>query len=215
MNNDFAAYIEPTATWGKASTANRGLTADGDEVAANARKTAAQKNAVLEQMLGLIAQLAPSLLRNKIIKKSTSLTWVWQRIRQHYGFRQSEVNFLSIHKIRRVEGERYETLYQRLMAHVEDNLLTTDSGIQYDGVAIAQDEEMSPSCERLIVYLWLVLVYERLPAYVSRVYAHDLQTRSLKDIQPQICHEEHIVQGQGFILKCSLNFQTGRGDLRL
>ena len=53
LNNDFAAYIEPASTWGKASTANRGLTSDGDDVAENVRKTAAQKNAVLKQMLGL------------------------------------------------------------------------------------------------------------------------------------------------------------------
>ena len=103
LNNDFATYIEPTFTWRKASSPNRGLTPDATE-AVNA-KTAAQKNAVLEQMLGLIAQFAPSLLRNDIVKKSTSLKWIWQRIRQHYSFRQSEVNFLNIHKIMLVDGE--------------------------------------------------------------------------------------------------------------
>ena len=185
LNNEFAAYIDPASTWSKASVANRGLVSDANTVQ-NA-KTAAQKNAVLEQMLGLVAQFAPSLLRNDIIKKSTSLGWIWQRIRQHYGFRQSEVNFLSIYKIKRTEGERYETLYQRLVAHVEDNLLTPTSGIVHDGAAVTAIEDMSPSCERLLVYLWLVLIDERLPAYVSRVYAHDLQAKSLKDVQPQIC----------------------------
>ena len=185
LNNDFAPYIEPAFTWTKSSTPNRGLTSDGTDVANG--KTAAQKNAVLEHMLGIIAQFSPSLIRNDIISRSTSLPWIWQRIRQHFGFRQSEVNFLSIYKIKRVEGERYETLYRRLVAHVEDNLLTTDSGIVHDGAAITQNEEMSPSCERILVYLWLALVDDRLPAYVSRIYAHDLQARSLKDVQPQIC----------------------------
>ena len=92
-----------------------------------------------------------------------------------------------VYKIRRVEGERYETLYQRLVAHVEHNLLSIGSPIVHDGAAVIQNEEMSPSCERLLVYLWLVLIDERLPAYVSRVYGHDLQSRSLKDVQPQIC----------------------------
>ena len=36
------------------------------------------------------------------------------------------------------------------------------------------------------VYLWLVLIDERLPNYISRVYAHDLQKVTLKDLQPQI-----------------------------
>ena len=187
LNNEFATYIDQAFTWSKASTANRGLTSDGNDIEAAVRKTAAQKNAVLEHMLGMIAQFSPSLIRNEILNRSTSLVWIWQRIRRHYGFRQSEVNFLSIYKIKRVEGERYETLYQRLIAHVDDNLLTTGSGIEHDGAAITANEEMSPSCERLLVYLWLVLIDDRLPAYVSRVYAHDLQSRSLKDVQPQIC----------------------------
>ena len=33
----------------------------------------------------------------------------------------------------------------------------------------------------------LTLIDTRLLAYVARVYAHDLQTKSLKDIQPQLC----------------------------
>ena len=70
---------------------------------------------------------------------------------------------------------------------MEDNLLTTGSGIVHDGAAVTQNEEMSPSCERLIVYLWLNLIDKRLPAYVSRIYAHDLQSKSLKDVQPHIC----------------------------
>ena len=138
-------------------------------------------------MLGLISQFAPSLLRSDINKRSTSLPWIWKRIRKHYSFCQSEVNFLKISSIKRQEGERYETLFQRIIAHLEDNLLTVDSGLLHDGAPVEQNEEMSPTTERLAVYLWLNLIDERLLAYVSRVYAHDLQTRSLKDIQPQIC----------------------------
>ena len=45
---------------------------------------------------------------------------------------------------------------------------------------------MSPTTERLAVYLWLQLIDERLPSYVARVYAHDLTSKSLKDIQPHL-----------------------------
>ena len=187
LNNEFARFIDPTATWSKQSVANRGLANDGNDIPQDDRKTAAQKNIVLERMLGLIAQFAPSLLRSDIIKRSTSLNWIWQRIRKHYSFCQSEVNFLKLSEIRQEAGERYETLFQRIMAHLEDNLLTVDSGLLYDGAALTEDEEMSPTTERLAVYLWLSLIDQRLPSYVARVYAHDLQTKSLKDIQPQIC----------------------------
>ena len=71
-NNEFARFIEPSFTWRKASIANRGLTDDVDPVPENIRKTALQKNTVLEQMLGIIAQFVPSLLRNAIINQSTN-----------------------------------------------------------------------------------------------------------------------------------------------
>ena len=184
--NSYSQFIEPTFTWQKSSTLNRGLVSDADTVDANERKTAVQKNAILEQMLGLIAQYTPALLRNDVIKKSTSLSWIWNRVRQHYGFQQSEVHFLNIHKIKPVTGERPETLYQRLVSHVYDNLLTANCNVTYDGQRVTADEELSATGERLIVYMWLDLIDPRLPAYIGRVYAHDLQTKSLKDIQPQI-----------------------------
>ena len=57
---------------------------------------------------------------------------------------------------------------------------------EYQSILSAtSDKEMSPTT-RLAVYLWLTLIDERLPAYVSRVYAHNLQSQTLKDIQPQL-----------------------------
>ena len=187
LNNEFSLFIEDSFTWSVQSVANRGLTDDGEDVAAAQRKTAAQKKLQLERMLGLIAQFSPSLLRSDIIKKSTGLNWIWDRIRRYYSFSQSEVNFLRLSTIKLQEGERYATLFQRIIAHLDDNLLTTASGLQHDGAAVTLDEVMSPTAERLAVYLWLNLIDERLPSYISRIYAHELQVKSLKDIQPQIC----------------------------
>ena len=183
MNNEFASFL--AAAWSKKSSTNRGL-ADNPADAGNQRKTAVQKNLILERMLGLVAQFAPSLLRNDIIKKSTSLAWIWTRIRKHYSFSKSEVNFLKLYTIHHKENERYEALFQRIISHLEDNLLTAGSAIHHDGEDVIVDEELTPTCERLAVFIWLQLINSRLPAYVSRVYAHDLQNKSLKDIQPQL-----------------------------
>ena len=70
---------------------------------------------------------------------------------------------------------------------MEDKLLTVSTGLIHDGSAPSVDEEMSPTTERLAVYLWLLLIDDHLLAYVSQVYVHDLQTKSLKEIQLQIC----------------------------
>ena len=87
--------------------------------------------------------------------------------------------------IHRAENERYETLCQRILAHLEDNLLTAGSELKHDGETPTEDESLSPT-ERLTVYLWMTIIDKRLPAYISREYSHDLQTMTLKDKQPRI-----------------------------
>ena len=185
LNNDFACFLE--GEWQKKSVANHGLQADGNEVAdVRDRKTAAQKGILLDRLLGIVAQFAPSLLRNDILRNSTSMSWIWKRIRKYYSFSQSEANFLKLASIHRKDDERYETLYQRLLAHLEDNLLTTTCGLTHDGAAPAANEELSPTAERLAVYLWLILIDQRLPLHVARVYSHELQSMTLKDLQPRL-----------------------------
>ena len=71
----------------------------------------------------------------------------------------------------------------RIAAHLEDNLLTTASGLHHNGALQIVDEVMSLTTEKLVVYLWLSLIDNHLPAYVAQVYAHDLQTCTLTDIQ--------------------------------
>ena len=103
-----------------------------------------------------------------------------------YSFSKSEVNFLKLYTIHHKENERYETLFQRIISHLKDNLVTAVSAIHYDGEDVIVDEELTPTCECLAVFIWLQLIDSHLPACVSRVYAHDLQNKSLKDIQPQL-----------------------------
>ena len=184
LNNDFSGFLQ--AEWQKKSVVNHGFVADGEEVAdIRNRKTAVQKSILLDHMLGIIAQFAPSLLRNDITKNATSLDWIWKRIRKYYAFSRSEANFLKLFLIQRKEGERFETLYQRILAHLEDNLLTTTCGLTHDGAAPPANEDMSPTTERLAVYIWLQLIDIRLPSHISRIYAHELQSMTLKDLQPR------------------------------
>ena len=47
-------------------------------------------------------------------------------------------------------GERYEDLYQHLLAFIDDNLLKADSDLTHYGEAIHEDEELSTSLENCI-----------------------------------------------------------------
>ena len=78
----FDLFLEPNATWLKTSPAdaNRGFTDTAGGL------TAIQKVKNLELCLGQIANYCPVISRGTIINKSTSLSFVWEAIRLHFGF---------------------------------------------------------------------------------------------------------------------------------
>ena len=180
---NFEPFLAKDAQWLKSSAANpkRGLVDDGGENGV----TAAQKVILLEQMLGLIAQYVPHYLTNDIVKATTCLDDVWQAVRKYYGFKQSEVQKLS--SIVWEDNECPERLYQRLIAHLQDNLFCKDSPLHNDGVKVTVSEEISPTVEHPSVLCWMELIHPGLPALVQHTFAYDLQRMSLKDLQPQIC----------------------------
>ena len=148
--------------------------------------TADDKVSHLNSMLGLIASYAPSFLATDIEKNCTSLEEVWQTIREYYRIGQSEAHFMKLLFITREENERPQRLYQRILAHLQDNLLQKNSKLKHNKKAVTQDEDMSPTVERLAVLRWMELIHPKIPVLVQRTFAYDLQRSTLKDLQPQI-----------------------------
>ena len=117
MNDHFALFLLPNATWGKSSTTNpnRGFTDDvGHDANPPTGLKKEEKVKRLDLFLGQIANWATVISRNQIVKFSTSLKDVWGKLREHYGLQTSGSKFIDIINIRLNPGERHEDLYQRL-----------------------------------------------------------------------------------------------------
>ncbi|KAK3748513.1 hypothetical protein QZH41_008577, partial [Actinostola sp. cb2023] len=139
------------ASWGKKSKADplRGFVNDGEEVPTARRRTAQQKNTMLELMLGQIANYCQIISRSTLVKGSTSLDSIWQAIRLHFGFQTTGAHFIDFDSIVLEPDERPEDLYQRLMAFVEDCLLKANE-LTHHSDAIQEDEELSPTVEKIL-----------------------------------------------------------------
>ena len=174
-DDDCKPFLKAGTTW------NRLTSADPKRGIADAAKAAN-----LQQMLGLITQWVPHYLATDITNNSTSMDSIWQFIRKYYGFQQSETQFMKLSSIVWEEGERPERLYQRILAHFQDNLLRKDSKLKHNEATPDVDEDMSPTVERMAVLRWIELIHPSLPALVQRTFAYDLQRMTLKDLQPQI-----------------------------
>ena len=194
LDPNFAPFLAPECSWLKSSKTapKRGLTddpstdSDGADIPAGQRRTAAQKAAHLELMLGQIANFCPIIARNTIVKNSVSIDSIWQAIRLHFGFQTNGAHFLDFCQIKLQPGDRYEDLFQQLMAFTDDNLLKKNGGITHHGSKPDDDEEMTPSLENFIVLTWLRFIHEDLPCLVKQRYGTELRSRTLASIKPEI-----------------------------
>ena len=188
LDPNFADFLNDQARWQKKSPTSptRGFTDDGEDVPTARRRTAQQKCTHLDLMLGQIANFCPIISRHTIVKNSTSLTSIWQAIRQHYGFQLTGAHFLDLANIKLEQDERSEDLFQRLMSFVEDNLLAANGTITHHGEALTRDEEMTPSLENMIVLTWLRLIHPDLPALIKQRYGTELRSRTLATLKPEI-----------------------------
>ena len=186
FDSNFAPFLAEDATWGKKTRAQplRVFTDDGEAVAQNSRQTAQQKVNFLEPMLGQIANYCPIISRNTLVKNSTSIQSIWNTIREHFGFQVTGAHFFDFANLRLEADERPEDLYQILVAFVEDCLLRANS-LSHHGVQLAEDEELSPTVENLIVLTWLRLINPELPILVKQRYGTELRSRTLASIKPE------------------------------
>ena len=151
-------------------------------------RTAAQKSAHLELMLGQIANYATVISRNTIVEGSFSLNHIWSKIREHYGFQSTGSRFIDLTQIRIQSDEKPEDLYQRLVSFFDDNLVTIEGegGLLHHGSVVDVDENITPSIEDVIVLLWLERIHPGLPGLVKQRYGAELRNKTLTSIKPEI-----------------------------
>ena len=185
LDNRFTAFLANDFTWNKKSrnaADTRGLTADAGENGL----TAAQKCIYLEMLLGQVANFAPIISRRQIINDSTSINSVWQTIKLHYSLNTTGGNFIDFVSIKYTPPERPETLFQRMLSFIENNLLSPGCGITHNGETVTEFEDFTPTVENLVVLLWLREVHPNLPTIVKQEYGSDLRAQSLSSLKPEI-----------------------------
>ena len=186
LDKNFSEFLVPGKQWKKYTKdeQTRGLTDDTTGPEAD-RRTALWKVVSLEMMLGQIANFAPILTRNTIVRNSVSLDSIWQALRRHYGFHTTGAHFADYAKIKFEADESPEDLYQRLLAFAEDNLMTADCGIRHHGEQI-NDEELTPLGENLLMLQWLTLIHPGLPELVQQKYGSELRNQTLASIRAEV-----------------------------
>lgn len=198
QKNQFESLV--TEKWSKIkeNKPNRNLT-DVKDTKGTVTTPAKERGEQLDHMLKLVARYAPPYLRSDIVDSSTCLDDVWRIIRQYYNFQKSEINFISLLDIKREvdasgNPERPQRLLKRMLAHIEDNLLTADSELLFEGEKPTENEVMTPTHYRLATLMWLHKLHPGLPSLIKTKMAQDLQKVTLYDLSGEICRNlEHFL----------------------
>ena len=185
LDGTFELFLEDDISWGLVDVPHRGLLSDDTGPEAS-RKTARQKAAILNRLLGSIASYAPVISRQFIIKEALSLDQIWHRLRIFYGFRKSGALILDLTTINMEEGESYEACWEKVYAFFMDNLLSPSDGLKHLDQAVAIKETMSPTLLNTAVVFWLKIIHPQLPAVIKQKYTTELRNRTLATLREEI-----------------------------
>ena len=143
----------------------------------------------LRQFITLVAKYVHMDYYNPIIRHSTSLKWIYNKIREDYDIQQQGVHFLNILDLAwDPTGQTTPVgFYNNYRSLILGNLARRGDEIKWKKINLTEDEKLTPSHEDLILLNVLTLIHPKLPAYVKEHYGHKMgQTMRLMDFKTEI-----------------------------
>ena len=147
-----------------------------------------KRNAQLSKFITHIATLCHHTENDDVTNHSTSMAWIFEYLKKHYGLETKGANFMNISEHSFKKGTPYQTYYKQYRASFIDNLRKEGDIVQYkNNLVLDQDEKLTPSFENAIVLWSLEKIDARLPLNVKKNYGHQMTGNvTLKDVQPVI-----------------------------
>ena len=147
-----------------------------------------KRNGQLSKFVTHIATLCHYTENDDVTNGSTSLNWIFDYLKKHYGLETKGANFMNISEHVFKQGTPYQTFYKQYRASFIDNLRKQGDRMVYkNNQQLTEDEKLTPSFENAIVLWSLEKIDPRLPSKVKKDYGHQMTgNTTLKDVQPII-----------------------------
>ena len=139
----------------------------------------------VDTLLEQIANFAPTIPRNDIVKDSASLQDVWGKIRLYFNLEKSGALANECWSVKRKPEESPQALFARLKQIYDENLLTAGELEHVDG-PLTEDEEMSPSLHNTIILHWLNILHPQLRDVVTARFSTQLRSKPYAALYPEI-----------------------------
>ena len=142
----------------------------------------------LRTFIGQIAKVASKNMYAAIVRHSTSLEWVYQKLREEYDIQTKGIHFLNIIDLQYdLETKTPAGFYNKYRTVILNNVGRTGKIIHWNGNnALNADAAVGPLFEDVIVMNVLNLIDPRLPKFVRKHYQLKMGDRRLMDIKTDI-----------------------------
>ncbi len=143
----------------------------------------------LRQFISIVAKFVHCDYFNPIMRHSSSLQWIYKKIREDYNIQTQGIFFLNLLDMQWDPAGSVTPVgfYNQYRSLIIGNLARKDTTIQWKNETLKEDERLSPSHEDLILLNVLTLIHPKLPSYIREVYAHKIgQDKRLMDFKNEI-----------------------------
>lgn len=163
--------------------------ADDEEAALRRAETQTElKRCYLATLLTTIASFAPDGMFRSITAESTSLQWIYNRIKTACNVQTAGRHLVTSWNMAwDKDSDTPDVFYMKIKSAYMESLLPTNA--YYHGEQLTAPEALTPLCESLIVIRWLEAINPALPNHIMETRGHLFTTRmpNFADLQPELC----------------------------
>ena len=143
----------------------------------------------LRQFISIVAKNIHQDYYNPIMRHSTSLRWIYKKIREDFDIQLQGIHFMNILDLSfDITGQTSPTgFYNQYRSMIIGNLAKKDTKIEWKNEKLQEDEKLTPSHEDLIFLNVLMIIHPKLPNYVRENYAHRMgEGKRIMDFKTEI-----------------------------
>ena len=143
----------------------------------------------LRQFIVIVAKYIHQDYYNPIVRHSTSLQWIFQRIREDFDIQQQGIHFLNLlDQSYDITGQTTPIgFYNQYRSIIIGNLAKQGTKIEWKNEVLKEDEKLTASHEDLILLNVLMLIHPKLPNYIREHYAHRMgEGKRIMDFKTEI-----------------------------
>ena len=145
------------------------------------------RRAELRTFLSIVAKSCDVNHYNVVTRHSTSLQWIYDKLREDYDIQQKGIHFFNLMDLQYKPGSSAMGFYNQYRNIIIANLKKRGDRILWQNDTLNRDEKLSPTFEDLILVNVLTLVDPRLPVHVRDHYHHLIgRDKTLMDFKPDI-----------------------------